>query len=262
MVADSCILSKFHIKPQLSPKGPTSCFVVSYRNSTSNHNTAISNVGKGTLYLIEIPHQTTTQLYPTLVKERCILSKFHIKPQLYRAWASCILCCILSKFHIKPQHRLGICFADIVVSYRNSTSNHNGGSRYSDWLEVVSYRNSTSNHNNGTTYNIDLTVVSYRNSTSNHNVSTTCFPVSSVVSYRNSTSNHNMPMRVSIAVVVVSYRNSTSNHNLIMSLIVTSELYLIEIPHQTTTASWRWRSGRVVSYRNSTSNHNVGPHID
>ena len=35
----------------------------------------------------------------------------------------------------------------IVVSYRNSTSNHNGGSRYSDWLEVVSYRNSTSNHN-------------------------------------------------------------------------------------------------------------------
>ena len=24
----------------------------------------------------------------------------------------------------------------LVVSYRNSTSNHNGGSRYSDWLEL------------------------------------------------------------------------------------------------------------------------------
>ena len=101
--------------------------VVSYRNSTSNHNSRRKALPPALLYLIEIPHQTTTQLYPTLVKERCILSKFHIKPQLYRAWASCILCCILSKFHIKPQHRLGICFADIVVSYRNSTSNHNTG---------------------------------------------------------------------------------------------------------------------------------------
>ena len=35
--------------------------VVSYRNSTSNHNTGTLNVFTSWLYLIEILHQTTTQ---------------------------------------------------------------------------------------------------------------------------------------------------------------------------------------------------------
>ena len=34
-----------------------------------------------------------------------------------------------------------------VVSYRNSTSNHNGVGYTPQGLQVVSYRNSTSNHN-------------------------------------------------------------------------------------------------------------------
>ena len=58
----SCILSKFYIKPQ-QRSDRLICFeVVSYRNSTSNHNLG-DNISSGlTLYLIEILHQTTTTL--------------------------------------------------------------------------------------------------------------------------------------------------------------------------------------------------------
>ena len=55
--------------------------------------------------------------------------------------------CILSKFYIKPQLvRNYYCYSQ-VVSYRNSTSNHNFSALSIDALKVVSYRNSTSNHN-------------------------------------------------------------------------------------------------------------------
>ena len=120
-----CILSKFYIKPQpsrcrgirfhvVSYRNSTSnhnsrysdwleTFVVSYRNSTSNHNSTLKLGRVFTLYLIEILHQTTTLPY--------------------RSWL--LLRCILSKFYIKPQHAR-CCFRFCrVVSYRNSTSNHN-----------------------------------------------------------------------------------------------------------------------------------------
>ena len=144
-------------------------------------------------------------------------------------------------------------------------------------------------------------VVSYRNSTSNHNLSSVVLTVTGlylieilhqtttvlqnapmsplVVSYRNSTSNHNKSLVHGIAGVVVSYRNSTSNHNYDGVEVLESELYLIEILHQTTTAHKAlWddltlylieilhqtttynlggvATAPVVSYRNSTSNHN------
>ena len=78
--------------------------VVSYRNSTSNHNSRYYKYFLFQLYLIEILHQTTTgkciecrqkKLYlieilhqTTTIRpdylnyEGCILSKFYIKPQL------------------------------------------------------------------------------------------------------------------------------------------------------------------------------------
>ena len=103
------------------------------------------------LYLIEILHQTTTfgRHFPS--NDSCILSKFYIKPQLTR---------------IRP-------YSAIVVSYRNSTSNHNRLGRTSALPIVVSYRNSTSNHNKRSVTHSAATVVSYRNSTSNHNSPTT-----------------------------------------------------------------------------------------
>ena len=77
------------------------------------------------LYLIEILHQTTTCGWR--------------RPLTYG--------CILSKFYIKPQLPLLVLPAQVVVSYRNSTSNHNYWRVISVRISVVSYRNSTSNHN-------------------------------------------------------------------------------------------------------------------
>ena len=168
------------------------------------------------------------------------------------------MCCILSKFYIKPQPRATSVRSRWVVSYRNSTSNHN--EKLHAWMrgDVVSYRNSTSNHNQRYDDRRARCVVSYRNSTSNHNVTiliisdiqlylieilhqTTTTVIANavvyVVSYRNSTSNHNCSLRQDARLGVVSYRNSTSNHNSWPRRARNCTLYLIEILHQTTTVT-------------------------
>ena len=104
---------------------------------------------------------------------------------------------------------------------------------------VVSYRNSTSNHNIMVIRSGVFFVVSYRNSTSNHNLSSAALRSFTVVSYRNSTSNHNKLPIIMIIDGVVSYRNSTSNHNSGSSASSPIALYLIEILHQTTTLRLR-----------------------
>ena len=77
-----CILSKFYIKPQLASVLLVRFIVVSYRNSTSNHNFAPGTDDLMLLYLIEILHQTTTIRIKRFFEISCILSKFYIKPQL------------------------------------------------------------------------------------------------------------------------------------------------------------------------------------
>ena len=91
--------------------------VVSYRNSTSNHNDVRSNPLAVPLYLIEILHQTTT----------------------VRLAVDCLDRCILSKFYIKPQQLPYLLRVPVVVSYRNSTSNHNSKAirRYSETLYLI-----------------------------------------------------------------------------------------------------------------------------
>ena len=121
------------------------------------------------LYLIEILHQTTTTISIMLSILCCILSKFYIKPQLVPCGRCEDCCCILSKFYIKPQLPFTRSNNSSVVSYRNSTSNHNLRSYMDTQSAVVSYRNSTSNHNKCDWLREDGNVVSYRNSTSNHN---------------------------------------------------------------------------------------------
>ena len=145
--AMSCILSKFYIKPQLCWVLDLFIIVVSYRNSTSNHNRPKPARLSLLLYLIEILHQTTTCGKCEDCLRRCILSKFYIKPQrstlVNGIQCGCILSkfyikpqritpdylnyqgCILSKFYIKPQRRPHCHILPVVVSYRNSTSNHN-----------------------------------------------------------------------------------------------------------------------------------------
>ena len=165
--------------------------VVSYRNSTSNHNSAFATALVIPLYLIEILHQTTTYRKKQLGRGSCILSKFYIKPQQKQRHSTSEACCILSKFYIKPQHHDVLPCAFVVVSYRNSTSNHNTEAATTSDSYVVSYRNSTSNHNYIA-----------------------------------------LPLRTA---EVVSYRNSTSNHNSVRCYVSYALLYLIEILHQTTT---------------------------
>ena len=209
-----CILSKFYIKPQhdryvkhstcvVSYRNSTSnhnwkrsirifAKVVSYRNSTSNHNSGTTTPNSALLYLIEILHQTTTRAALQSLLVGCILSKFYIKPQHTSATTSgstsCILSkfyikpqpitrvsfiphrCILSKFYIKPQLRWRSHCSWWVVSYRNSTSNHNSEFVINSVtpLYLIEILHQTTTHGAGRI--LGDRVVSYRNSTSNHNV--------------------------------------------------------------------------------------------
>ena len=101
-----CILSKFYIKPQQLRKTHGEFFVVSYRNSTSNHNTTTIFRRFALLYLIEILHQTTTApraVHPQV--ELYLIEILHQTTTVHTFFLS-ILCCILSKFYIKPQRLL------------------------------------------------------------------------------------------------------------------------------------------------------------
>ena len=168
-------------------------------------------------------------------------------------------------------------------------------------MDVVSYRNSTSNHNNFPSSYEDPAVVSYRNSTSNHNRTFRRIDEEGVVSYRNSTSNHNILIdfnhlpslylieilhqtttggglnfdRGQLYLIEILHQTTTGSR----TIFTCRRLYLIEILHQTTTRGddkahqyrcilskfyikpqqLRKTHGEffVVSYRNSTSNHNV-----
>ena len=147
LTIEGCILSKFYIKPQhFHPSYALSC-VVSYRNSTSNHNVAPSPSSARCCILskfyIKPQRQQDTYchrvgcilskfyikpqplLAPLPSPSSCILSKFYIKPQLSVASPSAPSRCILSKFYIKPQRYWCALSSPLVVSYRNSTSNHN-----------------------------------------------------------------------------------------------------------------------------------------
>ena len=189
--------------------------------------------------------------------------------------------CILSKFYIKPQRFCRFSKFHTVVSYRNSTSNHNYVSPTISFAIVVSYRNSTSNHNHVKALLSGTSVVSYRNSTSNHNLLLVIVFCSSVVSYRNSTSNHNVWLAKAthkrLYLIEILHQTTTRCNDYRQR----RALYLIEILHQTTTPSvspcffdccilskfyikpQQTATVRtveyVVSYRNSTSNHNGFP---
>ena len=120
-----CILSKFYIKPQLPCRSPDGCCVVSYRNSTSNHNFERENYFVAPLYLIEILHQTTTLSNAFRIGNELYLIEILHQTTTRNCQRCCCQCCILSKFYIKPQHDRSRWYCGRVVSYRNSTSNHN-----------------------------------------------------------------------------------------------------------------------------------------
>ena len=188
-----CILLKFYIKPQQFLNFSCDFVVVSYWNSTSNHNTSVPKIddalvvsywnstsnhnfqpkGRSTiqlylieilhqtttlrpaskrllkLYLIEILHQTTTNRYAQIQGQTLYL--IEILHQTTTIGTLYYICkgCILLKFYIKPQQKVVYLKIYVVVSYWNSTSNHNLRRNCVRLLRVVSYWNSTSNHNGG-----------------------------------------------------------------------------------------------------------------
>ena len=121
-----CILSKFYIKPQhgCGPKQNSNSCILSKFYIKPQHGFDVLKIAWS-----------------------CILSKFYIKPQRGGQAYGRSFCCILSKFYIKPQQCCGQVNQYQVVSYRNSTSNHNYPLLKFIQRKVVSYRNSTSNHN-------------------------------------------------------------------------------------------------------------------
>ena len=258
--AHGCILLKFYIKPQLfpqymsrdrccillkfyiKPQQPRACvrprFVVSYWNSTSNHNYNRAAVKNGRLYLIEILHQTTTFRAASGGKISCILLKFYIKPQQSSKYLDGWPGCILLKFYIKPQldrKPYGTTSGCILLKFyiKPQRSAHQGISIRSCILLKFYIKPQPS-----TKRRKRYCVVSYWNSTSNHNNGRQRYIISEVVSYWNSTSNHNDSESLSSLADVVSYWNSTSNHNVFLRRYIFFPLYLIEILHQTTTMAF------------------------
>ena len=122
----SCILSKFYIKPQHYPMlfvDMSRCILSKFyiKPQQTSYHISLSNCCILSKFYIKPQHS----LRLTAILLRCILSKFYIKPQLYRVYLSSTSCCILSKFYIKPQRLVVESYSQAVVSYRNSTSNHN-----------------------------------------------------------------------------------------------------------------------------------------
>ena len=120
-----CILLKFYIKPQqpFTRSRYSKLYLIEILHQTTTCGKCEDCLRR--LYLIEILHQTTTPALASMPLCRCILLKFYIKPQLVSSLFVLGAGCILLKFYIKPQLRLERELAYCVVSYRNSTSNHN-----------------------------------------------------------------------------------------------------------------------------------------
>ena len=79
------------------------------------------------LYLIEILHQTTTHFEPLSLRIGLYLIEILHQTTTVLGGNTALVGCILSKFYIKPQPDIGQYRLKGVVSYRNSTSNHNVG---------------------------------------------------------------------------------------------------------------------------------------
>ena len=219
ILTQCCILLKFYIKPQPSDR--------------------VREFLKGCILLKFYikPQQDVSRLVSSLC---CILLKFYIKPQPMDDKECFRNRCILLKFYIKPQLFCWHFSSYDVVSYWNSTSNHNCQKGFAHVAYVVSYWNSTSNHNTTRPSLIRRPVVSYWNSTSNHNG---CF--FDLLCHR-------------LYLIEILHQTTTADYIFVEWLM----LYLIEILHQTTTLIREIVGGDgVVSYWNSTSNHNIDKYV-
>ena len=166
------------------------------------------------LYLIEILHQTTTN-----------------NPSLDNSSS-----CILSKFYIKPQRAGRKRHSDVVVSYRNSTSNHNGPESRSPSGTVVSYRNSTSNHNFSRPilkFRLLYLIEILHQTTTYSDTGRRDGKLYLIeILHQTTTSASVMPLMSGLYLIEILHQTTTPPHGMRRS----AWLYLIEILHQTTTS--------------------------
>ena len=193
------------------------------------------------LYLIEILHQTTTFYDSIHISGSCILSKFYIKPQLVRLSVARSESCILSKFYIKPQRSPCARSKPLVVSYRNSTSNHNlcRITRLLLTLYLIEILHQTTTRTLQTLRGNGLYLIEILHQT------TTRLGIDELEQW--------------LYLIEILHQTTTP----LVLFIQVLALYLIEILHQTTTqGQGTGPYAQVVSYRNSTSNHNGEPNSD
>ena len=233
------------------------CQVVSYRNSTSNHNAAGASGDGYPLYLIEILHQTTTPAVVTNNLQSCILSKFYIKPQLDVDERSADRGCILSKFYIKPQQIGPSLDPQIVVSYRNSTSNHNCTGCHSTPESVVSYRNSTSNHNYhaGRSNLWGLYLIEILHQTTTPSTTSTKEDGLYLIEILHQTTTSAGQVSTNRCCILSKFYIKPQRlwrHSPVSRSCILSKFYIK--PQPWLCVVW---TQKVVSYRNSTSNHNM-----
>ena len=166
----------------------------------------------------------------------CILSKFYIKPQPVAKRPRTTHSCILSKFYIKPQLHTSTTPNRAVVSYRNSTSNHNFGPKIPAWTSVVSYRNSTSNHNSKlcprTTRLLYLIEILHQ-TTTGERLGKYISQLYLIEILHQTTTSWNATRRPQRLYLIEILHQTTTMKSAYLS---ESSLYLIEILHQTTTS--------------------------
>ena len=179
------------------------------------------------MYLIEILHQTTTEWQVRLHEELLYLIEILHQTTTSGYRRLLISGCILSKFYIKPQPFTVTYLSEIVVSYRNSTSNHNTIPQLAiaSRLYLIEILHQTTTVRNVCVASVMLYLIEILHQTTTLNGVSSFAPLLYLIEILHQTT------------TFVSHIRSTS------------ELYLIEILHQTTTQTLPeiWHIGCILS---------------
>ena len=136
----SCILSKFYIKPQHFDFEKRINYVVSYRNSTSNHNFIDALSARARLYLIEILHQTTTCVRVVIERRRLYLIEI-----LHQT----------TTMHYSPMFLRELYLIEIL----HQTTTSNSVSRPEIWLYLIEILHQTTTDRGVGNWNIQLYLI-------------------------------------------------------------------------------------------------------
>ena len=180
----------------------------------------------------------------------CFLFQFYIKPQLNERISAVKERCFLFQFYIKPQRESSCRRQHYVVSYFNSTSNHNDRSRllHIKELFLISILHQTTTGNAQVYGNAWLFLISIL-----HQTTTTEAPVPSasmlfLISILHQTTTED-PVSVNIVwlfLISILHQTTTVNNK----LSEREKLFLISILHQTTTSDMRFVDCHSVMWPN------------